>query len=437
MKKVKQDFNDVFRDSLKEGLDPILVKHLAEELDLALRLQQRRCLLLITLLLVLSVVLVGVVFDKDHSQQPIIKSLAPEEVAYIPQYTLPHDAVWVVTYRHIARNPDLTTTTEQPISKKWVKQVAYHLIVAQQSLALKQDEKATVHFEKALTIFPEIEGVHGSLGTLYLQQKNLEMAIAHLERALDEEESFSVLNNLGVALMTAGELKRAEECLLQAQAMQPEHPASYKNLALLYREAENPESSLAHFKRYLGLYNQDAEAMETYAEYLVELDRREEAAEFLETYSVLHTDHAQQLYLLLAKIEARSTNSVQAVAALQKMSRHISPNLALTKLNQDDFDSIRDTEEFQALIRQVELATVTLQEGWVMEVFDTYRGINIAFPGRFITVARFRRLVGIAQLVRAPDCDSGCRGFESRYSPHFSGFPHPSETDPLLKRNRL
>jgi hypothetical protein len=27
-------------------------------------------------------------------------------------------------------------------------------------------------------------------------------------------------------------------------------------------------------------------------------------------------------------------------------------------------------------------------------------------------------MVGVAQLVRAPDCGSGCRGFESLYPPH-------------------
>jgi hypothetical protein len=32
-----------------------------------------------------------------------------------------------------------------------------------------------------------------------------------------------------------------------------------------------------------------------------------------------------------------------------------------------------------------------------------------------------RRLVGIAQLVRAPDCGSGSRGFESHYSPSILG----------------
>ena len=30
-------------------------------------------------------------------------------------------------------------------------------------------------------------------------------------------------------------------------------------------------------------------------------------------------------------------------------------------------------------------------------------------------------MVAVAQLVRVPDCDSGCRGFESRRSPHSPG----------------
>ena len=32
----------------------------------------------------------------------------------------------------------------------------------------------------------------------------------------------------------------------------------------------------------------------------------------------------------------------------------------------------------------------------------------------------FKALVGVAQLVRAPDCGSGGRGFESHHSPHYS-----------------
>ena len=38
----------------------------------------------------------------------------------------------------------------------------------------------------------------------------------------------------------------------------------------------------------------------------------------------------------------------------------------------------------------------------------------------FLMVSQQRDMVGIAQLVRAPDCGSGCRGFESHYPPHIT-----------------
>ena len=36
-------------------------------------------------------------------------------------------------------------------------------------------------------------------------------------------------------------------------------------------------------------------------------------------------------------------------------------------------------------------------------------------------LSRSSEMVGVAQLVRAPDCGSGCRGFESLYPPHNIG----------------
>ena len=57
-----------------------------------------------------------------------------------------------------------------------------------------------------------------------------------------------------------------------------------------------------------------------------------------------------------------------------------------------------------------------------------------------------RNMVGIVQLVRAPDCGSGCRGFESHYPPHkksinilfilfFMGFSQLSMKRVSQKRN--
>ena len=44
-------------------------------------------------------------------------------------------------------------------------------------------------------------------------------------------------------------------------------------------------------------------------------------------------------------------------------------------------------------------------------------------------------MVGVAQLVRAPDCGSGGRGFETRHPPHIS--LHGSVAAPLLEGKQI
>lgn len=55
----------------------------------------------------------------------------------------------------------------------------------------------------------------------------------------------------------------------------------------------------------------------------------------------------------------------------------------------------------------------------MIRFFCFFGRIIVAFLSFFINLPRFRRLVDVAQLVRASDCDSECRGFESRHPPHF------------------
>lgn len=362
MKRVKQDVREIVLALQRGELTTGDAKRLADELEQEASRYRRQTILLVLTLILLSTILAKVTLKTDYAPQRSTLATAPEETIYQPYYTLPDDSIWVMEYQKVARTPELISTTNQPLTSQWVKNVGYHLIVGQQSLALKQYPKAIVHFEKVLTIFPKIVGVHGSLGTMYLRQQELDEAVSHLEAATNEDPSYPMLNNLGAALLVVGQFERAEDVLLQAQALRPEYPGSYKNLALLYQKMEQPEKAIAHFERYLSLYSEDADAMEIYARYLIDLDRREQATEFLETYSQLHPEDALPFYLLLAQIEAQTTNSVKAVAALKNLTSYISPNLALIKLHLPDFDSIRDSEAFQALEQQVELAMVTLED---------------------------------------------------------------------------
>ncbi len=46
-------------------------------------------------------------------------------------------------------------------------------------------------------------------------------------------------------------------------------------------------------------------------------------------------------------------------------------------------------------------------------------------------VHRIKRYGGCSSVGRAPDCDSGCRGFESRHSPHKRSIAQPGSAPGL------
>lgn len=281
---------------------------------------------------------------------------------FVPHYTLPMDEEWVLMYEVGFRRTEDDNAKEEPtLSTKWIKSAAYNIIMGHQALRKEQYQEASAFFERALQIFPDLRDVHEPLGVAYLKQQKFDEAAAALQAAIKENDSFSVLNNLGVALMGAKRFDEAEPFLLQVLAHQPNHPGGQKNLALLYRKMDRPKKALPYFEAYFSLCPEDFAEVELYANYLITLNRRERATAFLKETCQAQSREALPLYLLLAKLEAHATNTAESVEALKNITRYISPNLALTELHHESFDPIRDTEAFENLVHHLELSMVTLE----------------------------------------------------------------------------
>ena len=161
--------------------------------------------------------------------------------------------------------------------------------------------------------------------------------------------------------MGAKRFGEAEPYLLRAQTRQPDQPGCYKNLALLYQKTEQPEKALWYFEKYTSLCPADFVTTERYAEYLVDQGQTKEAAAFLSEACRRNVKNPLPLYLLLAKVEAGAANDAGAVEALKNIRQYMSPNLALNQMNSSLFDPVRNTESFQALLRQTELDAVTME----------------------------------------------------------------------------
>jgi tetratricopeptide (TPR) repeat protein len=362
MKKVKQGIRSVYEVPEEETPQAGPAGLPQELLEAALRRYRIQTVCFCSLTIALMFALAGVLFRKPRAAAADAPSASAARRTYVPYYTLPKESLWVISYEREAKDLDLIAATNQPLSIEWVKHTAYHLITAQQSLKAEQFDQAIDHFEKALTIFPELHGINSLLGTLYLRQGILDEAVNHLRSAQQEQPDYATLNNLGSALMAAGRMDEAERVLLEAQAQNPDHPATYKNLALLYRETGQPDPALAGFEEYFARNDQDIAAMKLYAEYLISLDKREQAVRFLNEYSQSHAESGLPLYLLLASVEAKQQNEEAALAALKKMIQYVRPTRALTELHSQEFDPIRECDGFRELVRQTELAMVRLEE---------------------------------------------------------------------------
>ncbi|MBL7016907.1 MAG: tetratricopeptide repeat protein [Kiritimatiellales bacterium] len=312
------------------------------------------------LAVLLAVALIAVAIRDFLSKRSLRETVRSPESVYIPQHSLPSEAAWVMDYRQAADDSQFSDEPgEKPLSTKWVKKAAYHIIMGQQALAIDEPEEALRNFQEVVKIYPDIEGLHRSMGMLYIQEEQYELAAQHLELALEEEELFDVVNNLGTAYIGTKNYELAEKHLTRALELQPESPISHKNLAVLYRKMDRADDAVFHFEKYLDLRPDDLETMQTYALYLTKLGRWETAAEFLTDLTQEVTDVAP-IYFLLAQVQVQNGEEAKAMAALQRGIQLVDPSLALAWMTRDDFNMIRESQDFQSLVDQLEIASVSL-----------------------------------------------------------------------------
>ncbi len=361
--KRKDELRDIYQSDshdFEKDFTPQVTQEIIEQRQRDLQRTRVASLFFGGLALVVAIVLIAIVIRDFISERELSKKVPEKEIAFIPRHTLPSEATWVMDYQKIAGQIDSDEELiEKPLSTKWVKKAAYHIIMGQQALSLNELDSALENFEHVVEIYPEIEGLHRSLGMLYVEREEYKKAAEHLEIALQEQELFDVVNNLGTAYIGTLEYEKAEKNLLRALEIQPESPISHKNLAVLYRKMDQEESAIFHFEKYIDLRPGDLDTLQTYALYLTKLARWEQAAAFLTALTQEVTDVAP-LYFLLAQVRVQNNQQDLAMAALQRGIQLVDPNLAMAWMSRKEFNDVRDSSEFKSLVDELEIASVSL-----------------------------------------------------------------------------
>lgn len=358
MKKTNTDIQDIYRsEESKPEPQQTSGYEMSEDIDRQVRRRQIFNFAAALLTLALTVFLTSSIV-KDYlivSRPPLS---AAEKIPYFAVYALPLDEQWVLEYRQVARQADSSETTgPKPLSTKWVKNAAYHIIMGQQAFRQNELLAAQEHLEKAVLTFPAVTGVRHLLGIVYLKRQNFEKAAEQLEKALEEAPSPAVLNNLGVAYIGVGEYVRAEALLRQALRQQPDLADCYKNLAFLYQKTGRTEEVSASFEEYFSVNPKDTKLIQNYVAYLSASGQNRHAIEFLE-----RLDGADPLTVsvLLARTAAQDNDTERAIRSLQEAARFLTPRQMITEMHNAAFEKITRAEPFEALLHRLELAAVSL-----------------------------------------------------------------------------
>jgi len=357
VKKVDTELRDIYRVEELKPEEAVPAWKMSELMQREIRRQWIFNLLAVVLVVVLISALAAALISSFWVAPEEIVSAA-RKTPYIASYTLSPDEEWALEYRQVAFQAD---SSEPPgpkkFSSKWVKNAAYHIIMGEQALRMNDADAAQNHLETALATFPSATGIRRYLGEIYLQKQYFERAVEQLQKALEEERSPDVLNNLGVAYLGIGTYAPAEELLKEALLQRPDCAGCYKNLALLYQKTGNTNETITAFEKYLSLNPQDTRQLENYTAYLAGIGRIRDSIAFLER---VEGPDPLAVSLLLAKIAAQDNDAERAVRALRKAARFRTPRQTIAAMHDAAFDQIARTEPFEALVYQLELAAVSL-----------------------------------------------------------------------------
>lgn len=355
MKNPSQDIygTDRRKPEFKAASDMERVELLSKPYTDAVR-RQRRATLLLSAVSILIVLLVGTVAVQQYFllnqraygpglNRPSVRRSVDAPTELTPQAQFLADELAAEQPLTIPEKGDL------PLNATWVKQAAYYILQAEKATAEDRSDDALAAYGKALLIFPALKGAYRQMGLIHLRMKNYRTAAEMFENVLAQEEAtFGVVNNLGVAYLQLEDNQKAEQNFLRAIQLNPQYPLPHFNLATLYRRARENEKAATHFEKYLSLRGDDVEAAQTYAALLLDLQRWERAVTLLQGISRAAPD-VPPIQFQLAQALSHTPNRAAAMDALRRGATLVDPRKALAWMSKPELDLLRSDPGFQQL----------------------------------------------------------------------------------------
>lgn len=249
--------------------------------------------------------------------------------------------------------PELPTSPSLQQSRQMEEALAAFREAAEHLMARRFDQ-AEASALAAIEAYPKMAAAQRLLGLVYLQQGRIDRAINVLEASLRNEPFHpEALTNLGFAYLQAQNPGLALELIETCRRLHPDYkPALLQHGLMLLTQPDSAEA-VAVLREAVEAFPNLAGPRNNLAVALVRHGDREAAREELHKLLEIDPENFSALFNMGA-LYAQETNAPAALPWLRQAMERISPARFQHYLNDPDLAPIRDTPEYQQLIRELD-----------------------------------------------------------------------------------
>ncbi len=214
--------------------------------------------------------------------------------------------------------------------------------------ALSQPQRAIQDYDQAIQIAPKLAKAYNSRGNAYGDLGQHQRAIQDYDQAIQLDPKDAAYTNRGNAYAALGQYQRAIQDYDQAIQLNPQYAAAYYNRGLTYADLGQPQRAIQDYDQALQLDPKDAAAYGNRGLVHLALGDYELAiADFSQVVALDPKDARAHHHL--ARVWARRKDVAKALEHLRQ-AIELDPQTAEWAKEEEDFDSIREDPQFQALV---------------------------------------------------------------------------------------
>lgn len=221
-------------------------------------------------------------------------------------------------------------------------------------LVAKRFEQAEERALAALKAYPKLAGAQRILGLIYLQQGNIDRAIAVLEASLRNEPFHpEALTNLAFAYFQAQNMGLAMELIETCRRLHPDYKPALLQEGVMRLGQPGSEVAVDVLREAVEAFPNLPGPRNNLAVALARIGDRAGAREQLEKLLEMDPRNFSALFNVGA-LYAQETNAPAAVPWLRRAMEQIPPAQFRAHLNDPDLAPIRESAEFQQFLKELD-----------------------------------------------------------------------------------